>query len=183
MIKVGISGKIAAGKSQIEQIIEKFGFKVFDLDKIAHTLFEDDNIKNLLLSEFKTVDRKEIGKIVFVDIEKKKKLEQIIYPELEKIIFNLFEEYKNEKAVFVSGALLFKSGFYKFFDKTIFIEAKDEIRLERLMKRNNLSFDEAHARLNLQYDGNLADYIIENNDDIELLKDKITKVIEKIVNQ
>ena len=45
MIKVGISGKIAAGKSQVEAIIEKLGYKVFDLDKITHTLFDDKNVQ------------------------------------------------------------------------------------------------------------------------------------------
>ena len=183
MIKVGISGKIAAGKSQVEAIIAELGYKVFDLDKISHSLFEDEKVQKSLLNEFETLDRKEIGKIVFSNQEKKENLEKIIYPELKNIIFDLFEENKEEKAIFISGALLFKSGFYKFFDKTIFVEANDEIRLERLIKRNNLSVEEAKERLNLQDNSDLANYIIENNNDIETLKNKTTKVIEEIINQ
>ena len=183
MIKVGLSGKIASGKSEAENILQKLGYLVFDLDKISHSLYENEKIKTEILNTFKTLDRKEIGKIIFDDDIQKENLEKIIYPELKEIIFELFEKYKNEKIIFISGALLFKSGFYKFFDKTIFIEANDKIRLERLMKRNNLSQNEAEKRLNLQDDSSLADFIIENNEDIEKLNNKLNDVLKTLLNQ
>ncbi|MBR5303615.1 MAG: dephospho-CoA kinase [Candidatus Gastranaerophilales bacterium] len=180
MIKVGISGKIASGKSEVEKILCRLNYKVFDLDIISHNLFENESIKNALLNEFKTLDRKEIGNVVFNDLEKKEKLENILYPELQKIIFELFEENKNEKYIFISGALLFKSGFYNFFDKTIFVDAPENIRLERLMKRNNLDKNIALERLNLQDDGNFADFIIQNNSDIDNLKKQVLEILELI---
>ena len=183
MIKVGLSGKIASGKSEIEKMLQNMGYLVFDLDKISHSLFDDEPIKNKILNTFKTLDRKEIGKIVFNDNTRKEKLEEIIYPKLKEIIFELFEKYKEEKAIFISGALLFKSGFYKFFDKTIFIEADDEIRLKRLIKRNNLELTEAKARLNLQDDKTFADFIIENNKDKEKLNNELNKVLKTLFNQ
>ena len=82
--------------------------------------------------------------------------------------------------IFISGALLFKSGFYKLFDKTIFINADDKIRLKRLMKRNNLDKNIAQKRLNLQDDGSLADFIIENNGDIENLNKNISDIIKTL---
>ena len=103
-----------------------------------------------------------------------------IHPELKNIILNIFEENKEENAIFISGALLFKTGFNKLFNKTIFIDAKEEIRLKRLMKRNSLSKQQALSRLNLQDDSNKADFIIENNSDIENLKIEIEKIIEKL---
>ena len=180
MIKVGISGKIASGKSEVEKILRKLNYKVFDLDAISHNLFKEGNIKSAILDEFKTLDRKEIANIVFVDVDKKKKLEDILYPRLKEIIFELFNENKNEKYVFISGALLFKSGFYKFFDKTIFIDAQDAIRLERLMKRNNLDKESALARLNLQDDGILADFVIQNDSDMNSLEKKVSEVLKLI---
>lgn len=183
MIKVGITGKIAAGKSQVEKIIQNLGYKVFDLDEISRLVFDYEKIKSEILKEFQTLDRKEIGKIIFSNKDKKKKLEQIIHPELKNFVFGIFEKYKEEKVIFVSGALLFESGFCEFFDKTIFVEASDEIRLERLIKRNNLSYEDAKMRLNLQDDSNLADYIIENNTDIESLKNKTNSLINMIINQ
>ena len=83
--------------------------------------------------------------------------------------------------IFISGALLFKSGFYKFFDKTIFVNAKDEIRLARLMKRNNLTKENALQRLNSQDDGSLADFIIDNNQDINSLEEKIKNIIKGLI--
>ena len=138
MIKVGISGKIASGKSEVERIIKEFGYSVYDLDIISREIFNRENIKNKIFAKFQTLDRQEIGTIVFNNPNKKTELEKIIYPELEKEIFNIFKKHKNEEMVFISGALLFKSGFYIFFDKNIFVNALDEIRLERLMKRNKL---------------------------------------------
>ena len=180
MIKVGISGKIASGKSEVEKIIFSLGYKVFDLDKISCEIFNQENIKKEIFNIFKTLDRKEIGQIVFEDNSKKEILEKIIHPEIKKEIFNIFEKHKNEKMIFISGALLFKTGFYKFFDKTIFVDAKDEIRLERLMKRNNLSKENALSRLNSQDEGTLANYIIENNSDFKTLKSNVEKVLNSI---
>jgi dephospho-CoA kinase len=182
MLKVGISGKIAAGKSEVENILQNLGYKVFDLDKLSHQLLEDNKIKAQILAEFKTTDRKELGNIVFNDEAEKQKLENIIYPKLKEIILELFEENKEEKVIFISGALLFKSGFSKLFDKTIFIDADDKIRLERLMKRNNLSIEVAKSRLNLQDDKNSADFIIKNNSDIKNLEKEIKNIIKKLPN-
>ena len=183
MLKVGISGKIAAGKSEVEKILHNLNYKVYDLDKISHDLLKSNvSIKNEILTEFKTLDRKELGNIVFNDEAEKQKLENIIYPKLKEIILELFEENKEEKVIFISGALLFKSGFSKLFDKTIFIDADDKIRLERLMKRNNLSIEVAKSRLNLQDDKNSADFIIKNNSDIKNLEKEIKNIIKKLPN-
>lgn len=182
MIKVGISGKIASGKSEAEKIIKENGFLVFDLDILAHNLIKDNKeVQSKILDEFKTLNRKEIAKIVFSDNQKKENLENIIHPKLKEVIFELFEKYKNEKIIFISGALLFKSGFYKFFDKTIFISADKELRLERLIKRNNISKKEALSKIDAQDDDNLADFIIENNEDFSKLKEKIKQTLNNIL--
>ena len=70
MIKVGLSGKIASGKSEVEKILQNLGYLVFDLDKISHSLFDDEIIKTKILNTFKTLNRKEIGKIENRIIEK-----------------------------------------------------------------------------------------------------------------
>lgn len=181
MLKVGISGKIASGKSEVEKILKNEGFLVFDLDIISHILLEkDEAIKTAVFKEFKTTARSEIGKIVFKNNGKRKKLENIIYPKLKNAILELFEKYNNEKILFISGALLFKSGFYQLFDKTIFVDAKENIRLERLMKRNNLELKEAKKRLNLQDEPIFPNFIIENNEDISLLKKNVKEILSKI---
>lgn len=181
MIKVGITGKIAAGKSEVEKILLDMNYPVYDLDELSHDLLSDNEVvRAKILDEFKTLDRKELANIVFSDVNKKEKLEKIIYPKLIQVISVIFEKHKKDKIVFVSGAMLFKSGFYRLFDKTIFVEASDNIRLERLMKRNNLSADVAKKRLNLQDDKIGASVIIENNGDIFELKEEVKKALKEV---
>lgn len=181
MKKVGLTGNIAAGKSEAEKIISDMGFCVFDLDKIVHGFYENDNlIKNSIMQKFATLDRKELAKIVFSDLQKKKELEEIIYPKLKETIFEIFEKYKNEKYIFISGALIFESGFSRYFDKIIFIDAPEELRLERLIKRNNFDEYEAKRRIKAQGDSNKvkSDIIIQNVSDFETLKNNIIKALE-----
>ncbi len=179
MIKIGLTGNIASGKSEVENILFKKGYLVVDLDKISHQLLEEDNeVKNKILAEFKTLKRNELAKIVFSDLDKKKKLENIIYPKLKEYIVNYFEINKDKKAVIVSGALIYEAGFDGLFDKIIFVDAKKEIRLNRLMQRNNMDRKTALKRMNCQNDNKIkADIIIENNDDINTLNKSVDEVI------
>ena len=64
-MKIGITGNIAAGKSEVETIIKDSGFIVYDLDKITHELYENESIKSQLVKVFNTSNRNEISKIVF----------------------------------------------------------------------------------------------------------------------
>lgn len=180
MLKVGITGNIASGKSQVEKIISDCGYKVFDLDKTTHSLFENSEVlKKKLKSEFDTFERTEVSKIVFNDKNKLKTLENIIHPMIKDEMFKIFDENKTQDKLFVSGALLFESGFSKFFDKTIFVEADPKLRLERLMKRNNLSETEALKRINSQQNNkHLADIIIQNNSTIDELKQRVKEVLK-----
>jgi len=181
MLKVGITGNIASGKTQIENIIKQFGYSVFDLDLISHKLLvENEEIKEKIILEFQTLDRKELSKIVFSDKNKLKKLEEIIHPELKKFCLKTFK--KDEKIIFISGALLYEAGFSELFDKIIFIDSKKEIRLKRLMERNSLSKKEALLRLEFQNTNNKskADYIIENNNSLNELKVKINSILHEL---
>lgn len=181
MLKVGISGKIASGKSEVENILRALKYPVFDLDEISRGLFENnETIRNKIKKEFQTLDRKAIAKIIFKDENKRQILENVIHPLLKERIFEIFEEYKDEKVLFISGALLFKSGFYKFFDKTIYVDAKDEIRINRLMKRNNLTMSDAKARICVQDEGDLADFVVENNESEEMLENEVKKVLKAL---
>lgn len=180
MIKVGIAGNIASGKSQVEKIIANNGYRVFDLDKTTHSLYENsDVLKSKLKLEFDTFERCEVSKIVFEDKDKLKTLENIIYPMIKDEMFKIFDENKEQEKIFISGALLFETGFNKFFDKIIFVEAEPEIRLARLMKRNNLTENEALKRINAQINNkHLADIVVENDGTIDELELKVKEVLK-----
>ena len=179
MLKIAITGNIASGKSTVEKIIENNGYKVYDTDKIAHKILENsEEVKKA----FKTVDRKKIAKIVFSSPEKLMLLESIIHPKVKEENLKIFN--CEEKLVFISIPQLFESGFDTLFNKIIYVTADRALRLERLIKRNNLTIEEAEIRINAQVDTNKiekSDYIIENNTDLADLQNKVKEVLELIL--
>ena len=150
MKKIAITGNIASGKSQVEEILAK-EYPVFDADKIAHVILDDLNeFFGLDVFTNGKIDRKKLGDIVFKNIELKQKLEEIIHPKVKEEILKIFDKHKNDKFVFISIPLLFEAKMENLFDKIIFISAKENIRLERLMHRNNLTKEDALLRIKSQ---------------------------------
>ena len=178
MLKVGLTGNIASGKSTVEKIIKDKGFKVFDTDMIAHKILES----NPLIKEcFGTTNRKEIAKIVFSDTNKLKTLESIIHPLVKKELENIFENC--DENVYISVPQLFEAGFESMFDKIIYITADESIRLKRLIARNNYSEEEALIRIKAQNEldkKEKADFIIENNSKLTDLEKEVLKVLNLI---
>ena len=187
MLKVAITGNIASGKSQVEKIIgEKF--PVYDSDKLAHNVLDEiTEFYGLDVFTDGKIDRKKLGKLVFENSGLKKKLEEIVHPKVKEKIFELFEQYKDEQAIFISVPLLYESGFDSMFDKVIMVSVDEKIQLERLMKRNDLSKEEALMRINSQNSQEekimRADFIIYNNSDLKSLKKQTQNVIQQLVEK
>lgn len=183
MLRIAIVGNIASGKSTVENILRQKGYKVFDTDIIAHDVLDEfsEDILNAFcdydISENGNVSRKKLGELVFSNEALKKKLEDIMHPEIKKQINLIFEKNKNENFVFVSIPLLFEVGWRNLFDKILFIKAEDEIRLKRLMQRNQFTQQEAIIRIKSQLPQEektkLSDFVIENNSDIGVLQKSI----------
>ena len=185
MLKIAITGNIACGKSEVEEFLGKQGFSVLDTDKAAHALSESNiEIRKKIYEKFKTNDRTEIGKIVFSNPELKQELEDILHPPIKKRIEDFFDSKKFEKAVFVSVPLLYEAGWESMFDKVILVAASDDIRLSRLMKRNNFSRKHALKRISSQVPQSeklaKADFVINNEDNLEHLGAEVNKVIKSL---
>lgn len=169
MLKIAITGNIAAGKSEVEKIIAQF-FSVYDADKIAHKFLGN-------------IDRRALGEKVFSDPVERKKLEDYIHPKVKDEIIKIFSETK-DKYVFVSIPLLFETGFDKLFDKILFVQCNDELRLERLMKRNNFTKEQALKRMNSQMPQEKkiakSDYVIHNNSTKEDLQSQVLDFVKKL---
>lgn len=193
MIKVGLTGNIASGKSTVEKIFrEKWNIKVLDVDKIGHNLLENDKESILKIKElFSNIDiedndgklsRDKIARIVFKDILFKKKLESILHPKIKKILEKFFEVHKKDEILIGSVPLLFEVNMEDLFDKIILIISDDDIRKNRLMLRNGYTEEQANLRIKAQMDQNLkmakSDYIIVNNNN----KEELYKNIKNIYN-
>jgi len=194
MLKVAITGNIAAGKSTVEGLLKDKGYKVLDTDDISHNLLKDDQAKQAIIATFSDLDilengeisRAKLGKIIFVNEEYRKILESILHPLIREEInkhFNLHE--KSEKIVFVSVPLLFEANFEPLFDKTVLIYADDEIRIKRLIARNNLNEEMARNRLGLQMSQDkkkpIVGYIIFNNGTLEDLACQVTDLERNLI--
>jgi len=184
LLRIAITGNIAAGKSQVEKILSE-DFPVYDTDIMAHEIL--DTITDFYgydVFENGKINRKKLGKLVFSNPNLKEKLEHLIHPKIREKILNIYERHSNDSFVFVSVPLLFESGFNDLFDKVLLVTANENIRLERLKSRNNLSVEEAKQRINAQMPQesklSKADYIISNNSTFEDLEKQVSQFIKKI---
>lgn len=196
MIKVALTGNIASGKSQVEKILLSLGYKVADTDKINHfilltdrvaineikTSFSDDDI----LDEEGTISREKLGKIVFSQNEKKLILEGILHKRITAKVIDFFNQNEKEKVVFVAVPLLFETHQEGLFDKIIFVSADEDVRLKRLMERNNYSKKYAQTRIASQLPETekilKSDYVIYNNADFISLRNNVNSVLKKLMS-
>jgi len=195
MKKIGITGNIAAGKTTVENIITEKGFKLIEADNICHFAMEEDltiikNIKNTF-SNFNIIDnngkinRKILGEVIFSNLELKSKLENILHPYVKEKIQKFISDNTNEDIIFISVPLLYETGMEKLCDKTILVCADENIRLTRLIARNNFSQEHALSRIKSQMPQEkkteLADFIIDNNSDLDSLKNQTEQILKELL--
>ena len=191
MKKIAICGNIASGKTTVQKFLESKGYKVLDTDEVSHELL---TIKNKELFEaFKHLDvfddsgefsRYKVGQLIFSNEEYRKKIAEIMHPQIAREIEKFFDENKSEELLFVGIPLLFEANMQGMFDKILFVYTDDDIRLKRLLARNNYTLTHAKARMNSQMTQEkkiqMSDYVINNNGDLEELYKNLFKLLEQI---
>ena len=190
---IGLTGGIGAGKSVIGRILESFGFPVYYSDFEAKKLMKTDPIIREELSKlldeeiYKSgqLDRERLAKIIFSSAGLRDEVNHLIHPRVREH-FNLFcEENSMKKLIFNEAAILFETGAYENFDKNILVIAPDELRIKRVMKRDNISAQEVKNRINAQWSDarkkKLADHIIVNDGKTALL-DQVKKIVDQLIS-
>jgi dephospho-CoA kinase len=191
MLKAGLTGNIGSGKSTASNIFTILGIPVFDADYHAKSLLSNPAIKSQLSLIFGTsiflgdeIDRKKLASIVFNDKTALEKLNSVIHPAV-RIKFEQWTGQNSQKPYVVyEAAIIFESGFNQQLDQMIMISASEEIRLKRVMKRDQASKEMVLSRMKNQWTDDkkcsLADFVIFNNYD-ELLIPQVLKVHQKLL--
>jgi dephospho-CoA kinase len=180
VLKVGITGGIGSGKTIICQVFKSLQVPVYNADQRAMTLVETDaEIRYQIIQEFgeksftdSGYNRKFIADIVFNDSTLLGKLNQIIHPAVAKD-FNKWAENINAPYVIEEAAILFESGANEIIDDVIVVDAPEDLRISRIQKRDGLKEEEIRDRVHNQWPTDklrvLADWVIENNDNVLVL--------------
>jgi dephospho-CoA kinase len=190
MKSVGVTGGIGSGKSIVCKIFEVMGFPVFYADIEAKKCMVEDvdlihGVKQLLGENAyinSELNRPYVANLIFADSELKSKMDALVHPAVFRA-FELWKSKQNADLIFNESALLFETGSYNRFDEVILVVADLETRLERVMKRDQVSKEAVVARIQHQmldeHKLKMNPYVIEN-DSHQMLIPQILTFIEKV---
>ena len=191
MKRIGITGGIGSGKSFVSSIFLKYNFKSFNSDFDAKNIINNNNeIKNQIIEKFgvfsynnDTLNSEYISNIIFKDNKKLAQINKIVHPKVYDSYRKFLIKNKNFNTVFES-ALLFDYENFKNNDYNILITCPENLRIERIMTRGNLSYDDIKRIINSQIDydkkKHIADFCIENIES-QTTRKQVTEIIEKII--
>lgn len=190
---IGITGSIATGKSQVSNILRNLGYNVIDSDLIAREVANRKYILDKIRDYFgeeavqdNRLNRAYIRDIVFKDEEKLETLNNIMHSEIYK---TMLQRVVEEEINFMDVPLLFetleeaKEHGIKY-DEIWVVYTSPNIQMERLMARDSIDLLEAKriidSQISIEEKRNLADYVIENNEDLDKLRENVLKALERL---
>lgn len=186
MRKVGITGNIGSGKSYVCKMFEQLGIPVFYSDDETKKLYLIPSVKKLIVNRFGqevyfddgTLNRKLLSYHLFKNEEAMRFIESVLYPALNQH----FDDWcLQQKAPYVlyESAILFEKEYEKYFDSIIFVSAPEDVRLQRVMLRDDCSEENVRSRMRLQLSEELkisrADHVIYN-DGIRDIKQQVEAI-------
>ena len=196
MLRVGLTGSIAVGKSFVTSVFAELGCHVLDADQTAREVVMPgaaglfalvDAFGQDILAPDGTLDRARMASIVFADEDKRQRLNFILHPFIIARQDEILREWEREdpKGIgIVDAALMIESGGYKRFDKLIVVHCRPEVQLERLMLRSSLPLVEAQRRIASQMSQEekqkYADYLIDTSDGFEPTKQRTVEVYSEL---
>ena len=181
MKRIGITGGIGAGKSLVAEIIKAMGYPVYNSDERAKELTESNpKIKEGLIHLFgeeiyqnDKLNKFALAQAIFSDESLREKVNALIHPIVREDL-NLWSLAQNNSLVFNESAILFETGSFKNFDAIILVYAPEELRIKRIMKRDNCSENEVLKRMNSQFSDEekyqLTEFRVLNDEQTPLLK-------------
>lgn len=188
-IVIGLTGPTGSGKSSVSRIAEDFGFRVIDCDKTAREVTEKgtDGLRALvsvfgeeILFPDGNLNRKALAALAFKDRQSTDLLNKTILPYIADLVI----KQAAGQDTLLDAPTLFESGINEICNKTIAVLAEKDIRLKRIIERDNLTLKEAETRINAGKDDEFfkinADYILYNNGDENAFLKRFSDILKEI---
>lgn len=195
ILVVGLTGMSGSGKTTVCDIFKENGFDIINADNIAREVMKKDSkCLNETVQQFSKdilydngeLNRKKLADIIFSSSDKKSLYQDVIYPYISyEIIEKIYNFHANgSKAIVLDAPTLFESGADDLCSVTLSVVSDLDKCGMRILIRDNLTLEQAEKRLRAQYDKDFykekTDFNIENNGNIDELKDNIEKIIKDI---
>ena len=196
MLRVGLTGSIGVGKSFVTSVFEELGCHAVDADQTAREVVMpgtpglaalEDAFGETILNPDGTLDRKQLGALVFANEAERQRLNSILHPFIiarQDEILNGWEAQDPAGIGIVDAALMIESGGYQRFDRLIVVHCHPQVQLERLMLRDKLSRAEAERRISSQMPQEekqkFADFLIDTSDGFESTRAQTKQVYERL---
>jgi dephospho-CoA kinase len=196
MLKIGLTGGIASGKSTVSEMLKGKGCTVIDADRVAHDLIRKGNpgyapvveaFGPQMLDSAGEIDRKKLGAVVFEDPLLLETLNRILHPEVIRQIVTAWDTIHAEQPrakLLVDASLMIESGFYKCFQYLVVVTCALQQQIDRLMARQGLSEQQARQRISIQIPleekVRLANYVIDNSGSLDSTKAQVDNLFDEL---
>jgi dephospho-CoA kinase len=196
MLKVGLTGGIASGKSTVGRMFGELGCKVIDSDRITRQLFEPGTPVNTAVAEAfgprvvapdGSIDRSVLAELVFQNPDLRQKLNSIVHPAIyqRQAEFLAQAAAADSRAIgIVEAALIVEVGSYRNYDKLIVVTCSPKIQRERLRERSGLTAEQIESRIASQMPMEekvkVADFVIDNSGDIGKTRQQVDDVYRQL---
>lgn len=185
---IGLTGGIGSGKTTIANYFREMGVPVYIADDAGKKVMQSESIINKIKLAFgetffenNILNRAKLAEIVFNDAEKLAQLNAIVHPAVKEDFESWVLEMAAYKYVIYEAAILFESGRFKDCDVIITVTAPEEVRIERVLKRDNTTREQVLNRMKMQWDDEKrisnSNFVI-NNSNLKIAKEEVVKILK-----
>lgn len=183
---IGITGSFGSGKTTIADIFKDCGFKVINVDRLYHNIYNKPLLKSKIKKEFGTTNRNGLKKIVFSDSRKLKKLNKITHPliikEVKKSILKINK--KSKKNIIIDAPLLLEAKARSLVDKVIVVKANKKNSIKRILKKKKYTKKEIEqimkSQMPLKKKLEYADFVVDNDKSVKDAKKQVREIVDKL---
>ena len=186
MIKIGITGSLASGKTTASKILSLRRGPLFSADKAVKELYKSKQFKSLVSRRFRIKNnsklKKSLKKLILKNKNSIKELEKIIHPLVRKKMKNFTSQNRNKKLLFYEIPLLIESKLTKHFNVIVFIKAKKQLRLKRFQSKNGdkklfnlLNNKQMNDTKKIKF----CNHVVVNEKNLDILKKNLLAIITK----